>query len=303
MNPTQQPHVSDAIRQVRSWVTIACAVLAICCATQMLVYAFAAYTDCRWDEVKAPRADKPLRVVGAPAAGAPADQHVAGGVRTNLADTGPSQAARVPSSHDLLMRRLSDAASGAGLIASLTLAILTMMGVAIAGGGCVPGVERVTTSCVWSIVIGLLCLPWSRLLPGMGVPGIFASYADMAQAIDSRSIGGASVGSFALTMQWVGAPLLAMFTVLGVAFWFRAGVERGIIVTAPSEFDRAVEREVAMIQKRGVASSTPKAVGALNRAIGSAVENADSADPDADLGITRRRPQRGVADGDFKRPI
>ena len=168
-------------------------------------------------------------------------------------------------------------------------------------------------------------------MPGLGTPGIFAAYADMTQTIESKMVGGASAGSFALLMQWVGAPLVAMFTALGVAMWFRAGVERGIIITSPSELDRAVEREVGIIQKRGVASSAPKAVGALHQAIGSsgsapeapaddrrgappgtlsAVEQAleqaaqlasiaNSPAPD----MPRRRSPRGVADGDFRRPI
>ena len=51
----------------------------------------------------------------------------------------------------------------------------------------------------------------------------------------------ATFGSLALLMQWIIAPLTAMFTAMGVGLWFRAGVERGIIVTSPSQLDRAVE--------------------------------------------------------------
>ena len=335
MQRNAKPHVSDAIRQLRSWVTIACTVLALCCAVQMLVYAFAAYTDARWDDVHTPRpADKTLRVVGATnneSAGAPtpSSNEPTGGVRTNMAESSkPAPLMRVKSIDDARMKRSSDFACAVGVIASVTLAMLTMLGVAVAGGGSVPGVERATTACVWSIVLGLLCLPWQRIMPGLGMPGIFGAYADMTGAIESKMLGGASAGGIALAMQWVGAPLVAMFAALGVAMWFRAGVERGIIITSPSELDRAVEREVGMIQKRGVASSTPKAVGALNQAFGSggteepdgrrgapagtlsAVERAmeEAAElaaianhPAPDM--PRRRIPRGVADGDFRRPI
>ena len=346
MNISSNPHVSEAIRQLRPWVTAAAAILAICCATQMLVYGFAAYTAARWDEVKPVHTEKPLRVVGGAVAetvgvsqgksGQPegqkearasADGAVIGGVRATMeAGHQPVEANKVHSVQDLWMSRASDTAAAVGTISAVMLAILTMLGVVIAGGACVPGVERATTACVWSLVLAVLCLPWERLLPGLGLPGIFSGYADMTHAIDTGAIGSGTAGTFSLFMQWVGAPLVAMFTALGVVLWFRAGVERGVIVLSPSEFDRAVEREVEMIQKRGVGASAPKAVGALNRAIGaggaddgrrpappntlSAVEQAleeaasiASSVAPADPGITRRRIPRTVADADFKRPI
>src|SRR5205814_152574 len=118
--------------------------------------------------------------------------------------------------------------------------------------------------------------------------------------------------------QWIVAPLIGAFAATGVALWFRAGVERGVIVLAPSELDRAVDREVEQIRKRGVTSAGPKAIGALNHAIGdgerrrpaavgtlSAVERAleDSELVGAGLSATGRRKPRGVVDEDFKRPI
>lgn len=340
MKSPAQPHVSAAIRQLRSWVTLAALALALCCAVQMLVYGFAAYTDSRFIELREVKSDKPLRVVGAeapvaaPAEGEPTALAAApsGGVRGQLMDK-PAAAVeinRVSAAADLWMRRASDSATSAGVIAALTLAILTMLGMIVAGGACVPGVERATTAAVWSVVLGLLCLPWGRIMPGLGVPGIFASYAELTGAIDARMIGGTTAGALAMGMQWVGAPLVAMFTGIGVCFWFRAGVEQGVIVTSASELDRAVEREVEMIQRRGVAATAPKAVGALNQAFGaggsvaepegrcgapagtlSAVERAlresgsvGTATMQASEGsATRQRISRSVADGEFKRPI
>lgn len=332
MHRAPQPHVSDAVRQLRTWVTIAATLVGVCCGVQMLTYAFAAFTDARFEEVRTVKADKPLRVVispGEPAANE-SEPGVVGGMRTAQIESGKAAAetTRVRGATDVVLKRASDIACGVGIIAAVMLAILTMLGVAVAGGGSIPGVERVTTACVWSLVLGVLCVPWQRVMPGLGVPGIFAAYADMTSIIDTHAIHGASAGSFALLMQWIAAPLAAMFTAMGVGLWFRAGVERGIIVTSPSQLDRAVEREVEMIQKRGVASSAPKSVGALNQAIGdrgdsdasnrgapagtlSAVERAlneaaaiatSAAHPD-EPGITRRRIPRTVADSDFKRPI
>jgi hypothetical protein len=317
----------------------------------MLVFGFAAYTSVRWDDVKA-SGEQSFKVVGAdvnsvvkpPASmdptakleGPAKDEHAAVGIRGAVATIAQSAKSTVETNHvqspaDVWMKRGSGFASGMGILAAACLAALTMMGVAVAGGGCVPGVERATTAAVWSIILGLLCLPWERLLPGLGVPGVFASYADMTGAIDGKLIGGTSAGPIAMLMQWVVAPGVAMFASLGVALWFRAGVERGVIVMSPSELDRAVVREAEMIQKRGVATSAPKAVGALNQAMGGmgmaaavAAEGPRGA-PAGTLSAVERSLEAsgmsnasasgggkvarafvsggGVADEDFKRPI
>lgn len=348
MNVVPRPHVSEAIRQLRGWVSLAAGVLAVCCVVQMMVFAFAAYTESRWDDVKGlgPQGFKVVgadvnSVVRAPAsmdptvkvAGPAKDEHAAVGIRganeTIAAGGKGVEVNRVRSAADVWMRRASGLAAGVGVLAAMCLCVLTMLGVAVAGGGCVPGVERATTAAVWAVILALVCLPWERLMPGLGVPGVFASYADMTGAIDGKTVEGVGVGAFAMMMQWVAAPCVAMFAALGVALWFRAGVEQGIIVLSPSEFDIAVAREAEMIQKRGVATSAPKAVGALNQAMGgmgamavaaamprgapagtlSAVERSleasgmSNASASGGGKIARGLVGGGVADGDFKRPI
>lgn len=344
-----KPHVSGAIRQLRGWVTLASAVVTLCCLTQMLVYGFAAYTDVRVAELRPVKSEKaPLRVVGALSVPEPSEprsaaaghsdehkpEHAAAlplpSQPTGLAtETSPSAAAidvnRVASPADHVMKRASGIASGVGVIACVVLSVLSLLGVVVAGGASIPGVERVTTAAVWALVVALLALPWHALMPSVGIPGVFADYSVLATMLDGGAAGGMSLTSVGMAAQWVLMPIVAMFACLGVCMWFRAGVERGVIITAPSELDRAVEREVEQISKRGVASSAPKAVGALNRAIGdevhgpeqavSAVERAiESAaalvgshtgggGAEHETPITKRRIPRGIADEDYKRPI
>lgn len=333
-----KPHVSGAVRQLRGWVTLASLVLAACCLTQMLVYGFAAYTDVRVAEIKPVKGDKtPLRVVGAMpmAEGLLQDSKSDSGREPAAAsqptavraDSGASSAAvdvnRVASPVDQMMRRASGVASGVGIISCVALAVLALLGVVVAGGASIPGVERLTTAAVWSLVLALIALPWHAMLPAMGVPGVFADYGALTAQLDGGAgVSVVSLSALGMAAQWVFMPVLAMFACMGVCLWFRAGVERGVIITAPSELDKAVEREVEQISKRGVASSAPKAVGALHRAIGeevrgpeqaiSAVERAiesaaslvgSHAGDNNDTPITRRRIPRGIADEDYKRPI
>jgi hypothetical protein len=298
----------------------------------MLVFMFAAYTEVRWTEVRAPKPERervlkvvsPAASVPVPAEAGVSEAAVAGGVRSLAEKDAPKPAARTLSAADGLMARISGLACGAGTLAAVCLCVLTALGVCVAGGGCVPGVERAVTAAVWSLVLALLCLPWSTIMPGLGLPGVLAPYTDMTRALEDGAM-----SSTALHAQWAAAPLVAMFAALGVGLWFRAGVERGVIVLSPSELDRAVEREVEAINRRGVASSTPKAVGALNRAIGEGVvagaavvgglsvggpaAPAQGAPPGTLSAVERAladapppsatRAPRGVADADFKRPI
>ena len=344
MNHIAKPHISEAVKQLRRWVTLAAATFALCAAAQMLVFGFVQYTNIRWTEVREIKTDRSLKVIApaAPleaandpnatpseqaAASPPVEASVVAGVR---GQTGDRKAAvevnRVLTAADRTMSRASNLACGIGLIAATCLTLLTMLGVAVAGGGSVPGVERAVTACVWSMVLMLVCLPWDRLLPDLGLPGVFASYNVMTATADHNLATGENLGSFAAFCQWVAAPGIALFTSLGICLWFRAGVEKGVIITAPSELDKAVAREVELIQKRGASATAPRSVGALNRAIGeepvsdntpsgsgrtlSAIERAiedaaataSSLADEADSAVRPRRT-RSVVDADYKRPI
>jgi hypothetical protein len=365
MNVVPRAHVSDAIKQLRGWVTLAAAIVGIACATQMMVFGFAAFTEVRWQDVKPAGTERTLRVVGVTAPvnptevpvstageGAPASVPEPPSLSPELPEkpaATPAASARVvipahpavperktiepnrvKSASDLWMHRASDLAASMGVVAVVCLFVFTMLGAVVAGGGAVPGVERAVTSAVWSMILCLLCLPWSRALPGLGVQGIFASYTDMTWMLDIKGTGGAANVSFGLIMQWMAAPVCGMLAAMGVAIWFRAGVERGVLVNAPNELERAVVREAEMIQKRGVSLSAPKAVGALHQAIGgggtvsdghgkggrgappgtlSAMEQALNDRELAGTGATATRPvargklSGGVADEDFRRPI
>jgi hypothetical protein len=328
--PGQRPHISAAVKQLRTWVTICALIFATCAAAQMLVYGCVQYTDVRFAKVEQTKVSKPLRVVGVAedaktTAGAQsaAPIHEAepllNAPRLNGRASSTTVQVRMLSVANTWLERASSLACVIGVISVVCLTIFSMLGVAVAGGGNVPGVERVVTASAWSLVLTILCLPWNAIAPNLGIPGVFVNYEAMTNAADLALINGQPFGSLSSLAQWVMAPLISLFTVLGVCLWFRSGVEKGVIITSPSELDQLVAREAEMIAKRGVASSAPKAVGALHRAIGeepvtaNAVERAlqevaRSVDHIGESTITAsgpiRKPQaRSVVDADFKRPI
>lgn len=321
-----RPHVSSALSQLRGWVTIVASIVCLCGLVQATVFAFANFTSVRHEEIRQVKSSKaPPRVVGAvPQETGPANPTE---LREKVAAASDAPAASATpdpnlgkSAADALMDRASAVACGIGTLACFGLCVLTLLGVVVAGGANVVGVEKTVTAGVWSVVLAMLCLPWADALPSLRVPGIFASYQVMSAAIDGG--GTAMVSGAATYVQWLVMPIGAAFVALGVCVWFRAGVERGVIVTSPSQLDRAIEREAAELAKQGVSTGVTRSVGALNQAIGDipasgrpstgagleqAIENAagaaNSITKDIAPSLLASGGGRGVADSGYKRLI
>lgn len=256
---SSRPHISAAVQELRAWV-IACAVVVVLSATaQLVVFGFARYTDVRFLTLEGAPPARPVVVQNQPAttaANAP--------VEANHAPD-PN---RVLSVADRNMALVSNTASAGGLIAALALAFLTMLGVAVAGGGAIPGVERAVKAAVWAIVVALLCLPWSAFAGQTGsrdlLPGVFAGYSSLLFGVERAEAGAAGV-----LIEHVILPAVVVVMSFCVAYWFHTGVERGIIITSVSQLDRQVEREAAAIAKAGVSSlHAPRTMGVLDQAIG-----------------------------------
>lgn len=305
-----KPHVSQAIKALRRWVILSALIVAVAAATQALVFGFVHYTEIRYTTLEA-APPKELKIVEARSGrlaagdsstasgpkhveagnttlrgpGMPVDSNhsiasvptsgLSGGVRGGSTDASAAvDVNRVMSVYDGYLRRASAIATVIGSIAAITLAMMVFMGTVIAGGGAVPGVERAVTSSFWAIVLGILCLPWKDVMPSMPIPGVFSGYDGLVTASQTVSQGGQ--GWSAVLAQWLVMPIAATVCSALVTTWFCSGVRRGVIVTSVNELDRQVEREVAEIARKGVNASTPRTLGALNRAIGEVDDSAAS---------------------------
>ncbi|MBX3385937.1 MAG: hypothetical protein KF768_05150 [Phycisphaeraceae bacterium] len=319
-----KPHVSQAIKGLRRWVVLSALVVGFAAAVQGLVFGFVHYTDIRHTTVEAapPKELKIVESSGTRAAGAasvvnqaprslrgPGQTIDAGAPATPVAgsfvsgvrgltgeDDGAVEVNRVASVHDGYLRRASTIATVAGSIAALTLAMMVFMGTVIAGGGAVPGVERAVTASFWAIVLGILCVPWKDLMPSMPIPGVFSGYEGLVTASEAVNAGGS--GWTVLMAKWLVMPGVAALCATLVATWFCSGVRRGVIVTSVTELDRQVEREVAEISRRGVHATTPRTLGALNRAIGEVDrDTGDGLDRAASVASSLVRETRSAMNG------
>ncbi len=272
MSYTPKPHVSAALRHLRLAVTAAGAALSLALILQMLVFAFVHYTDVRWTEMEPPKqSTREMRVVRSNA-----DTAVSlSGAGSKVADKAPPpeltvQAAdvnRVLNRNNLWMHSTSDLARSMGFVAVVVLALCLFQGVIVAGGAGVPGVERCVTSSSWAMVLALVCLPVAAMLPGIPFGGALPSYEWLtaaSESIHNNSPASPGWGEFYASVLIV--PLIALIATGLIVLRFHMGVERGVIATSVSELDEKLHREMSSI-KLG-ATSAPRSVGALNRAIG-----------------------------------
>lgn len=244
-----------------------------CAAAQLLVFGFVHFTQVRY-AANSPSNVQSLSVVGAapaPVVAGPRREAAAPAAATESpaesADSVVPIAPRALSMWDPALHMASDSAVTIGVISTFSLMALTLLGVAVAAGNATPGVERATSAFAWSLVLGLSCVPWSDIFTSVPFPGVFGGYTTMTWLSHSVDAGAGSV--MELFCLYLVAPLAVMGGSLLILYRFRAGVADGVIVTSVSELDERIERELTSIRNRGVqAAGVPRAVAALNRAIG-----------------------------------
>lgn len=260
-----RPHVSEALRHTRPWVTLAGAVVVCCAIAQMLVFAMVHYTDVRWTEIKPVEQERPTVVdARVPGRSAKPQSERSEGEQTGAA---PSDVNRVLSTTDVVLRRVSNLAVTAGVIGVIGLAVMTAMGVVVAGGGAVQGVEKAVAACFWAVVLALVCLPWTDLMPSVAISGVFSPYGVIVESSEGVGLAGAGSSEVSLLGRFVLLPMVAAVGAALVVLGFRAGVERGIIITSMSEFDEKIEKEISTIRSRGVTGKSSRALGAFNQAL------------------------------------
>lgn len=281
---TSKPHVSAALRHLWHSVIFCAVVLAACIGAQTFVTACVHFSDARWTTVDAPPSpSQPLTVVKQQ--GEPTSTLRAG----DRPDAAPAaRVNRVLSATDRWFSISSGLAQTIGVISAVALALAMIQGVLIAAGGAVPGVERAVSATTWTIIITLVCLPLSSILPAMPFHGVFSSYEQMTGMSEALRQGDPEASSAMFYGEHFLFPLIAIAALALAVYRFRVGVEQGVIVTSVSELDEKLAKEMASIKV--AATSSPRSVGALHRAIG------DEADDIIAPGLTRAVREANRAD-------
>lgn len=286
-----RPHISTALQHLRLSVTGTGAALCLALMAQVVVWACVHFLDLRTQKLgPGPNDIGELTVISAPLnepAPRPIETRPSAGKsllgnepraerppqsrsEARAAAPEPVRAAdvnTVASPADLTLRRVAGLAQAVGVLASLLLALLMFQGVIIAAGAQAPGVQYAVTAGVWSMIIALLCVPMSSLIPSATFPGVFCSYAQLTRLVDAyRTPTGDSLSAPAYFGVFLALPGLLTLGTLATILRFRAGVEEGVIITNVSQLDEKIESEIR--RNKWGALAKPRAVGALNRAIG-----------------------------------
>ncbi len=288
MKPPVKPHISEALRHLRGGITFAGVIVALCATVQLLVFGFVHFTEIRWERAapvatyQAPTVVASDRAVAMPSAAtgkAPSillsePEPAPKPVEEKAAPTPKPASVTVPgaprpglvySRWDAALGFYSDAAVTVGIMAAFLVALLTFQGVIV--GSQVPGIEKAVGASTWAIILALISLPWRDALPKVPFGGVFGSYDAMTKASAAAQLG--QIPGPAIMAEYLLLPLMALVCGLLIIVRFRAGIERGVIITSVNELDAALSREMRDIAKRGPASTAiVRSVGALNQAIG-----------------------------------
>ncbi|MEM8834744.1 MAG: hypothetical protein AAGD00_02880 [Planctomycetota bacterium] len=301
MKPVPAPHVSVALQHQRGGIAVAAAVLVVCLLAQVLVWATTHFTDTHVTTLE-PAASRDAPVVvdstnrGEPAPSAP---------RQDNDPVEPIDANTVPSEASVILPRVSKLAQTAGLLSAFVLVALAWQGVVVAGGARLPGVHGAVAASTWSLVILALCAPNAGLLPVFPASGVFVPYpqlldqALLVRAGSDRAMSGLTYFGWFLLLPMA---LVIATSALALRFWM--AVDAGIIATNVSQLDEKLEREIRA-RKLGELAS-PRAVGALNHAIGEpepAPKLAAGAESQRPAPADRQVKNKRRPSGDGARPI
>lgn len=321
------PHVSEALAHLRFGVTACAIALCLAAMAQMLVFGFVHFTTIRWAEPRPASQEQSLSIVAA--AELPRREPAVRNDVASLTGQAPQIKAPAPvevpeppvirelSTADPVLRRTNELVITTGWCATISLAVFTMMGVAVAGGAAVPGVNKVVSSATWAVLLLLVCMPWKQAVAAIPFQGVFSPYHLLTESSAGIEVGTHSFG--ALLANFLLLPLLALATTLLVLARFRAGIAAGVIVTSVNELDEALEKEMAQIRKRGVVTGGVRGIGTLNQALGAGASLVPDPEEVAEAqelpsppaapsaaALRTRQPFRtsAAADADgFKRPI
>ena len=269
-----RPHVSSALAHLRAGVIACAAVFGLSLAGHVVIWSLVHFTEARTTQAGRDEPPPPLRVVESAGKGeaTPSPRELAEG--PPLAEVNV-----VPGEADIFLRRGTMLVHAAGVISAMLWVLLVAQGVVIAGGAGVPGVQKVISASTLAGICALAALPLWRAMPELDYRGVFISYRTLVEQSLAVRQGGPDASPMALYAQHLLLPLALLAGVITSVMRFLSGIEAGFIVQSVSELDERIEREIRAAKLGQLAS--PRAVGALNAALGEVPHTAQPSRPSA----------------------
>lgn len=296
------PYISNALSRLRSGVSLCCGVVAIALIVQLLVWGIASFMDVRFKVLE--EQTTPAAVVSANAAersapiGSPDARPLESPATAKLdGDIPPPNPNRVATKYDHIMSRASALSLSAGTIAMLMMIPMLMVGVMLGAGSATPGIDRVVSAFMWSLVVSMLLLPAGQHLGLPWPDGGLVNYQHMTEQVDQHMVEG-KWGTPIFYARFCLLPLACLVGIGIVGLRFSNGVMAGIIPKEDMRLDPTLEREAANIKVSSLMGGrsasalrnvTPTAA-APTTAIGAAVQPAPALTAVTPSGVGEVKP-------------
>lgn len=254
---TNRTHVREALAQLRRWMPIAGGVIALASVVQIFVFGFVHFTDIRYQQLRPISDDAPVVItrtaaVQAQERGQPfatewelAQQRLAGTIEPT------PDVNRVRSEASIVLERSSQTAVFLGVIGVVALVSMTALGAVIAGGGAIPGVERILGAAGGAMLLAIAAIPWNEAFPSVPITGVFTGFAEMTSSSDAAR----GVTSVSLVAMHVVVPIAVLAGSVFIVLRFNAGVEAGFLLDDAVDAEELLEQEIREINKRGPSQS------------------------------------------------
>jgi len=252
MASMQSPYVSQALLRLRRSVSICCWMVGVALLLQTMVWAVSTFMDVR--HVTLADNSEPELIISAE------QMRKQSSPLTDASTLAAQQAAledapqavdpnRVPTKYDAMMNKASALAMSAGTIAMVMLMPLLALGVLLSTSSATPGVEKTVSAFSWSLVVGLLVLPFGQTLGMPWEEGALASYSMMTKQVDLM-IGDSpdAWGTPTFYCRFAVLPLACLVGVTMIGLKFSTGVYAGIIQKEKMRLDPVLEKEAANIK-------------------------------------------------------
>ena len=248
-------NASPALLALRRGAVFSSLIVALAIVAQTLVFGFAHFTEVRFDvaQVEKSAAKQHLAVVDAQ----PRKQIDPATLDAEIEQT------RTLGKSDQVLGAISAIASSAGVVALAVLVAQCWMATSIVAGAGVIGMQRAVRAATIVTALFAMCIPWSSVIPGSPIWGVFCGYQPLIAAGDAVA-SGASSEFAAVTVHAVLPIVLLGFVVIAV-FNLSVGISAGIVKYA---IDPVVEAEIADVQSHGAGSLyAVRSAGDINRAM------------------------------------
>ncbi|MHC5028817.1 MAG: hypothetical protein ACYTGR_18865 [Planctomycetota bacterium] len=276
MTRNERRNIGDSLRTLRRYVTVCWLLIGLAMATQVGVWAVVSFTDVRFAaELPVPlTVVEPLR----------SSEIIVPGEETVVA----AAPVRMKSAVDQILADATGISVAGGTLAVLIMISMMSVTLMIAAASGRPGIDKLASAWIWTIVVAALTLPVYELVQLPWDAAALMSY----QSIVGHQEAAAARGGFMNFNPYT--PLLAVTCFLGmfvVIHRFRTGVERNIPAPEPL-IDPALEQEASDV----AASATAHQAGGRSAMALSRVVTPDEA-------VIEDRPLTAVGKGEAPKRI